>query len=116
MHAQGAAGTEDTLRSLRVCSRGGVWSRGLFPDRSSSIPLFFFFSSRRRHTRFKCDWSSDVCSSDLIDFVVGRRIDQPVEHGVAGQTKDKVDIVLVAPLHDLRAAVMAVAANGDPGP
>src|SRR5207237_3024125 len=39
----------------------------------SSLPLsrffcvcsFFFFSSRRRHTRFKCDWSSDVCSSDL---------------------------------------------------
>src|SRR5260370_27641689 len=27
---------------------------------------FFFFSSRRRHTRFKCDWSSDVCSSDLF--------------------------------------------------
>src|SRR5256886_7058252 len=25
----------------------------------------FFFSSRRRHTRFDCDWSSDVCSSDL---------------------------------------------------
>src|SRR2546430_5066103 len=27
--------------------------------------LSFFFSSRRRHTRFDCDWSSDVCSSDL---------------------------------------------------
>src|SRR2546430_12328269 len=27
----------------------------------------FFFSSRRRHTRFDCDWSSDVCSSDLSD-------------------------------------------------
>src|SRR2546430_13071795 len=27
--------------------------------------LVFFFSSRRRHTRFDCDWSSDVCSSDL---------------------------------------------------
>src|SRR5688572_31590806 len=27
---------------------------------------FFFFSSRRRHTRFDCDWSSDVCSSDLV--------------------------------------------------
>src|SRR6266853_3311587 len=26
---------------------------------------FFFFSSRRRHTSFDCDWSSDVCSSDL---------------------------------------------------
>src|SRR3990167_11369482 len=32
------------------------------------LDLFFFFSSRRRHTRFDCDWSSDVCSSDL-DFV-----------------------------------------------
>src|SRR5699024_11482339 len=27
----------------------------------------FFFSSRRRHTRSKRDWSSDVCSSDLVD-------------------------------------------------
>src|SRR5438034_10649769 len=27
----------------------------------------FFFSSRRRHTRSLCDWSSDVCSSDLVD-------------------------------------------------
>src|SRR5438477_10167403 len=27
---------------------------------------FFFFSSRRRHTRLTCDWSSDVCSSDLF--------------------------------------------------
>src|SRR2546430_6267803 len=29
----------------------------------------FFFSSRRRHTRFDCDWSSDVCSSDLAEFL-----------------------------------------------
>src|SRR5215211_9325111 len=29
---------------------------------------FFFFSSRRRHTRSLCDWSSDVCSSDLADL------------------------------------------------
>src|SRR2546427_7260160 len=32
-----------------------------------SMFCFFFFSSRRRHTRFDCDWSSDVCSSDLLD-------------------------------------------------
>src|SRR5256886_7439899 len=31
----------------------------------------FFFSSRRRHTIFDCDWSSDVCSSDLVRGVVG---------------------------------------------
>src|SRR3989442_11892824 len=34
-----------------------------------SVSLFFFFSSRRRHTRCGRDWSSDVCSSDLrFDF------------------------------------------------
>src|SRR2546430_13237112 len=31
----------------------------------------FFFSSRRRHTRFDCDWSSDVCSSDLYKSSIG---------------------------------------------
>src|SRR2546430_5838780 len=32
---------------------------------SEPVTLVFFFSSRRRHTSFDCDWSSDVCSSDL---------------------------------------------------
>src|SRR5256886_10079050 len=39
----------------RICSCGGQAQR----------LCSFFFSSRRRHTRFDCDWSSDVCSSDL---------------------------------------------------
>src|SRR2546426_11826686 len=39
--------------------------------------LYFFFSSRRRHTRLQGDWSSDVCSSDL-----GRR--HHCEHGGTG--------------------------------
>src|SRR5256886_3379700 len=49
------------------------------------VAVFFFFSSRRRHTRFDCDWSSDVCSSDLsyrfwaVGSVAGRGLD------VAGQ-------------------------------
>ena len=30
---------------------------------------FFFFSSRRRHTRLRRDWSSDVCSSDLVFLI-----------------------------------------------
>src|SRR5258707_6583704 len=34
--------------------------------RGMSCYVFFFFSSRRRHTRYWRDWSSDVCSSDLI--------------------------------------------------
>src|SRR4051812_31230019 len=44
----------------------------MFPPHQSCLSLVsrilllcFFFSSRRRHTRLTCDWSSDVCSSDL---------------------------------------------------
>src|SRR5688572_32433977 len=36
--------------------------------------FFFFFSSRRRHTRFDCDWSSDVCSSDLCCYLYSQFI------------------------------------------
>src|SRR2546430_8667884 len=43
----------------------------------------FFFSSRRRHTRFDCDWSSDVCSSDLQYSlpmeIQGKRADRNLE-------------------------------------
>src|SRR6476661_85448 len=42
--------------------------------------IFFFFSSRRRHTRFKCDWSSDVCSSDLFTSTMAARAAR--RHGV----------------------------------
>src|SRR5256885_13045820 len=36
------------------------------------VHQFFFFSSRRRHTRLQGDWSSDVCSSDLAAGALGR--------------------------------------------
>src|SRR2546430_4360885 len=36
----------------------------LFFEAAGWFGELFFFSSRRRHTRFDCDWSSDVCSSD----------------------------------------------------
>src|SRR3989454_6307316 len=45
--------------------------------------LFFFFSSRRRHTRLQGDWSSDVCSSDLVvanmDRMLRRLLGEDVE-------------------------------------
>src|SRR2546430_9692850 len=47
------------MLGLIICA-----SRGRGPTVMLSMS-FFFFSSRRRHTRFDCDWSSDVCSSDL---------------------------------------------------
>src|SRR5256885_3614098 len=37
-----------------------------FTNSHSECTLLFFFSSRRRHTRLQGDWSSDVCSSDLV--------------------------------------------------
>src|SRR2546427_7662048 len=49
----------------------------------SSLWFVFFFSSRRRHTRFDCDWSSDVCSSDLLFRrpETGRHDSDAVRHG-----------------------------------
>src|SRR5690606_40092451 len=38
--------------------------------------ICFFFSSRRRHTRFSRDWSSDVCSSDLLLVEVRKQLKQ----------------------------------------
>src|SRR5688572_4206161 len=53
------------------------------------IFFFFFFSSRRRHTRFDCDWSSDVCSSDLtgsrLPFVVAMNCLNGFFQGIYGE-------------------------------
>src|SRR2546430_7641363 len=43
-----------------------LWAVTMVPGSTVVCDIFFFFSSRRRHTRFDCDWSSDVCSSDLL--------------------------------------------------
>src|SRR5258707_2652478 len=47
--------------SFRTCSCGGEISHYCGPK----VDSLYFFSSRRRHTRYWRDWSSDVCSSDL---------------------------------------------------
>src|SRR5205085_4668873 len=52
----------------------------------------FFFSSRRRHTRFDCDWSSDVCSSDLVDLADPRK--QPPALESVGLEKRDARLVL----------------------
>ena len=51
--------------------------------------VFFFFSSRRRHTRYIGDWSSDVCSSDLLG-AAGRRVaHEPEEADAPDQDGDE---------------------------
>src|SRR5262249_59870434 len=42
--------------------------------------VYFFFSSRRRHTRLVSDWSSDVCSSDLVDIKSSEITDEFLYH------------------------------------
>src|SRR2546430_12703684 len=53
--------------TIRECFSEDFRMRAFNLDTSLRIVcICFFFSSRRRHTRFDCDWSSDVCSSDLL--------------------------------------------------
>src|SRR5437660_8769096 len=52
-------------------------------------PSDFFFSSRRRHTRWPRDWSSDECSSDLLDAELGLEIENHLL-GILGTTR-KID-------------------------
>src|SRR3712207_7726958 len=55
------------------------------------ILLYFFFSSRRRHTRYWRDWSSDVCSSDLFE----RDLDGHVQWKQAGGAMDALHLRLL---------------------
>src|SRR3712207_7286958 len=59
------------------------------------VPLCFFFSSRRRHTRYWRDWSSNVCSSDLlvdhrVELLV-RRVPRLEQVGVDIDDVDRLD-------------------------
>src|SRR2546430_5393185 len=86
------------------------------PDASCPVLCFFFFSSRRRHTRFDCDWSSDVCSSDLgnhfellgveksfqdtsgfvnrTDFVAGRTFNRFSWYGRPGALVEQLSVIV----------------------
>src|ERR1039458_10601996 len=55
--------------------------------------VFFFFSSRRRHTRCLSDWSSDVCSSDLLDAA-------DFDLSLAGFDQKEIDDLLLLPNDD----------------
>src|SRR5438034_3778986 len=66
-----------------------------------SFPFYvFFFSSRRRHTRSLCDWSSDVCSSDLgidTERFAAARADR--EKLIPGTSANDKLIIMTANMH-----------------
>src|SRR5699024_11802738 len=71
------------------------------------------FSSRRRHTRSKRDWSSDVCSSDLMFISVLKIVLFPVFLGVVARTlltKQMVKLGTCTPLVSVIAIVLILAA------
>src|SRR5215467_3537086 len=61
--------------------------------------FFFFFSSRRRHTRLQGDWSSDVCSSDLVPV---RQLNQQVKRNSDRFPADFLFPVTAAEYENLR--------------
>src|SRR5206468_7657650 len=72
--------------------------------------FYFFFSSRRRHTRSDRDWSSDVCSSDLVNYVAKHNYEIVTQDGhfvSAGQASDDV-------LQKLKSGKLAI--RQKPGP
>src|SRR6266508_4502478 len=82
------AGAEGDLRtSILPALRSHGVNVGLSFQDTNRFIADFFFSSRRRHTRWPRDWSSDVCSSDLMggrggDRRVRRRSDRPLVRSV----------------------------------
>src|SRR6266536_4993861 len=93
------------------------------------LTVFFFFSSRRRHTSSTRDWSSDVCSSDLLvddadaaasQPVIGARetLDgpEPAQHEIAEGAGDEFAVGLEKHHFDGRIGHAHVARGGGPAP
>src|SRR5690242_20969224 len=92
--------------------------------------FFFFFSSRRRHTRLTCDWSSDVCSSDLLPHEVhvlvgggveddrGAVLREHLAHPLAllavGEHRDRVEHVAVLDRSEERRVGKECRSRGSP--
>src|SRR5437763_8976888 len=57
--------------------------------------VFFFFSSRRRHTRYIGDWSSDVCSSDLLLITESSIVN---DNRNRGKSRDQIEGELIETL------------------
>src|SRR5438034_258918 len=81
---------------------------------------YFFFSSRRRHTRSLCDWSSDVCSSDLVLVEEWLGADEPLQQAALRARARRASealatLPLASPEPSLAAALDAAATLYDAG-
>src|SRR6266436_1987035 len=77
-----------------TCECLGLWLFGM----RRTLRRCFFFSSRRRHTRCSRDWSSDVCYSDLIGFVIASAL--------CGQAQNMAELVAFRALQGVFGGVL----------
>src|SRR5258707_2052260 len=78
--------------------------------------IFFFFSSRRRHTRYWRDWSSDVCSSDLPNKAAAVTIGAADLGGVVtGKTGPEAGVWVIAEATDLPTKFAKIVVTDDRG-
>src|SRR5215213_11064257 len=66
--------------------------------------FFFFFSSRRRHTRLVSDWSSDVCSSDLL----ARRVAVVVKESLRAMARERFERSVRAKIESLGSELTSI--------
>src|SRR5690606_23322335 len=80
------------------------------------VLMLFFFSSRRRHTRFSRDWSSDVCSSDLALWELGAEVFtigvEPDGYNINEKVGSTAPDALRAKVKEVRADI-GIALDGD---
>src|SRR5256885_5734168 len=78
------------------------------------VSVFFFFSSRRRHTRLQGDWSSDVCSSDLAFFGDGASNNGAFHEGLNLASIWKLPVLFVCENNEFATEVPFHYASGNP--
>src|SRR5205085_7257398 len=88
-----------------------MWQKRNSPEQV----IQFFFSSRRRHTRFDCDWSSDVCSSDLgTTSPSGTKAAWMAKYGYSPSSPYWVDVKDLTPPDAIAKAVWAQCQHSTP--
>src|SRR5690625_4874235 len=82
-------------------------------DCITKLLFVFFFSSRRRHTRWPRDWSSDVCSSDLFEIVATNWDFDQAEYTVTAGEEVKITLVNEEGMHGIAIDGLDVDIQGD---
>src|SRR6266436_5899842 len=98
----------------QLASSTGASAKSLICTGSGALVRFFFLSSRRRHTRCSRAWSSDVCSSDLVEGLQkqGHEVERAQIRMPQGPLKQVGDYPMQIALHTDVAVTITVSVQG----